>query len=293
MAPPAYSKGVIALVMLAFGFGLTAIITRYMSEYLTVFQQLTVALGSAFLFSMVIFPRSITLHRLRKISRRDWGILLFRVCIGYLLATSLYRASITLTKISNVTFIQSIPFAAIYGWVLFKEKFTIKKFLLLMIALGGVVLISIQDYSSLLSFGKGEIFSFISSALFALSFVSRKWQTDFLNDKEVAQILLFLGTIALVIITVIRGELLPPVDWQWLLIVSVVLTGFFNAINIYLINYGFRHVKAVLASNILTLESVFALILAFIFYRELPTLKEFLGGVLIIGSVVQMNRLEE
>ena len=75
--------------------------------------------------------------------------------------------------------------------------------------------------------------------------------------------------------------------------VSVVLTGFFNAINIYLINYGFRHVKAVLASNILTLESVFALILAFIFYRELPTLKEFLGGVLIIGSVVQMNRLEE
>jgi drug/metabolite transporter (DMT)-like permease len=49
----------------------------------------------------------------------------------------------------------------------------------------------------------------------------------------------------------------------------------------------------VLASNILTLESVFALILAFIFYKELPTMKELIGGIIILGSVIGMNQLKE
>ena len=64
-------------------------------------------------------------------------------------------------------------------------------------------------------------------------------------------------------------------------------------LNIYLINYGFRHVHAVLASNILTLESVFALVLAIIFYRESPNLKELVGGIIIIASAIGMNRVEK
>lgn len=217
----------------------------------------------------------------------------FRVIIGYLLGASLYRESLTLTKISNVTFIQSIPFAAVFGFILFKEKFTFKKLLLLLVAYLGVLLIAVKDYSSIFTIGKGELFSLVSSALFSLSYVSRKWQTDFLNDKEITQILLFVGTIVLFIASLINGESLPTLNWQGVLLLSIFFTGFFNTINIFLINYGFKKVQAVLASNILTLESIFALILAFIFYRELPNLKELFGGVLIVGSVIQMNRLEE
>ena len=157
----------------------------------------------------------------------------------------------------------------------------------------GVLLIAVRDYSSVLVFGKGELFSFISSALLSLSYVSRKWQTDFLNDVEITQILLFLGTAVFLIVSTIAGENLPVISWQAVLWVSIFFTGIFNAGNMFLINYGFRHVKAVVASIILTLEAIFALILAFIFCRELPTVKELLGGVLIIGSVIQMNRLKE
>lgn len=219
--------------------------------------------------------------------------MLFRVVVGYLLAASLYRQSLILTKISNVTFIQSIPFAGVFGWLLFREKFTLQKMLLLLIAYLGVLLIAVKDYSSLFSsFGKGELFSLISSALFSLSYVSRKWQSDFLDDKEITQILLFLGTLLLLVASLLKRESLPTINWQGALLLSIFFTGLFNTVNIFLINYGFKNVKVVLASNILTLEAVFALVLAFIFYKELPILKELLGGIIIILSVIGMNKVE-
>lgn len=285
-------KGVLALILLAFGFGMIAITVRYLSYHYTLFQQLYLSVGVAFIFSLFIFQRSLTLKKLKEIPTKDWGIMLFRVVVGYLLAASLYRQSLTLTKISNVTFIQSIPFAGLFGWLLFREKFTLQKMLWLLTAYLGVLLIAVKDYSSIFSFGKGELFSLISSALFSLSYVSRKWQTNYLNDKEITQILLFSGTVILLLASFIKGEGLPSLNFKWLLFLSIFLTGFFNAINIFLINYGFRNVKAVLASNILTLEAVFALVLAVIFYKEFPSIKEILGGVVIILSVIGMNRVE-
>jgi drug/metabolite transporter (DMT)-like permease len=288
-----HSKGVLALVLLAFGFGAIAITVRYLSDYYTLFQQLYLTIGAAFIISLFIFPKTLNLQRLKKIPSKDWVIMIFRIVIGYLIGASLYRTSLTLTKISNVTFIQSIPFAAIFGWLIFKEKFTLPKFLLVVLAYIGVIIISVKDFSTSISFGKGELFSLIASALFSLSYVARKWQSDFLNDKEIAQILLLLGTFVLLIASLLKGEGWPQITWQAVVLFSIFLTGLLNAVNIFFVNYGFKNVKAVLASNILTLESIFALVLAFIFYRELPSLRELFGGFLIVGSVIQMNRLKQ
>lgn len=67
--------------------------------------------------------------------------------------------------------------------------------------------------------------------------------------------------------------------------------GIFNLVNLLLTNYGFSRIKAVLASNILALESIFAILIGFLFFRELPNLKEIIGGVLILFSVIKMNKL--
>src|SRR5258708_3319353 len=286
-----HAKGVVALIVLAFGFGVIAITARYLSSYYTLFQQLYLSVGLAFIVSLFIFPRSLSIKRLKKLPKRDWYVILFRVIIGYALAASLYRQALILTKISNVTFIQSIPFAGVFGWILFKEKFSFTKLLLLLVAYFGVVLIAVKDYSSLNSIGLGEIFSLISAALFALSYLSRKWQSDILTNMEITQVILLVGTVILLAISLLKGEGLPSFSFNLLLFLSLFFTGLFNAINIFLINYGFRNVKAVLASNILTLESVFALILAIIFYQEFPNVKELIGGILILGSVIWMNRL--
>ncbi len=230
---------------------------------------------------------------MRTIPASDWIIIFFRVIVGYLIAGGLYRQSIAISKISNVTFLQSIPFAGLFGWLFFKEKFSFKKLILLFISYIGVILIAVKDYPLIFSFGKGEVFSFISAALFSLSFVSRKWQGKSLNDKEIVQILLFIGTIILFLVSMLRGEGFLAKQLGILFVFSILLNGFLNAINLFLINYGFARVKAVLASNILALEGVFALVLAFIFYHELPALRELLGGIVILASVIMMNKVEE
>lgn len=288
-----HTKGVLALVFLAFGFGAVAIAVRALGQDFSLYQQLYITIGLAFIFSLFIFPCSLSIAKFKQVPLKDWLIIAFRVIVGYLIGAALYRQALMLTKISNVTFIQSIPFSAIFGWLLFKEGFTIKKLALVISAYFGVVIVSVKDFGSVLSFGKGEIYSLISSALFSLSFVSRKFQSSILNDKQMTQILLVFGAIALVIISVLMGEGVPQINLNSNLFVVILFISLFNAINIYLINYGFGHIKAVLASNILTLEALFALVLAFIFYRELPTIIEFSGGMIIIASVVMMNRLEE
>ena len=80
--------------------------------------------------------------------------------------------------------------------------------------------------------------------------------------------------------------------WSWGILAAVLGAGLFNVFNIYLTNYGFQKVEAVLASNILTLEAFFAVILGFIFYREVPLIKDLFGGIVIISSVIAMNKLK-
>lgn len=286
------SKGVIALVVLSFGFALMSIFGRYLGAAFTPLQQLYLALGVGFLISLIIFPRTLTLNKLLTGPRKDWIFIGYRVILGYLLGGTMYRASLSLTKISNVTFIQSIPFAAILGFTLFKEKFTLPKFLLITLSFIGAVIISVQDVSSLITVGTGELLSFFSALIFSISYVSRKWQTTHFNDREMAQILLLLGFIVLFVVSIITGELWPPLHWDNLLLLSVIGSGFFNAINIFLINYGFRTVANVTASNIITLEAVFAVIMAYFFYREIPSPIEFIGGLFIIGSMITLNNLD-
>lgn len=279
------------MVLLALGFALIAIFGRFLGKDFTPLQQLYLATGVGFALSILIFPKKITPSKLRNIPQKDWLIMAFRVLIGYVVAGSLFRASLVLTKIGNVAFIQSIPFTAILGVILFGELLTLSKVLYLLSAFIGVVLISINDYATLLSFGRGELYSLISALLFSLSYVSRKWQTNYLNDYEIAQILLGLGGVVLFLSSLILGENIPPLSaWTSVVITGVTITGFLNAINLIFINYGFKRVDNVTASNLLTLEGIFALALAYILFHEFPNPKELLGGFFVILGVIGMNR---
>lgn len=287
------NKGVVALVILAFNFGLIAVIVRYLNFSLPLFQQLYLTAVTATLFGLIMFYKKIDFKKLKKIPRKDWEILLFRSLAGYVVGTALYRHSITLTKIANVAFLQSIPFVAILGFILFGEKITGKKVFYILIAFVGIILVSVKDFSSLHNFGKGEFYTLIAAFIFGLSFLSRRWMSDKLNDQEIALIIFAIGFVFTFFISFTLIKDYGSINWTVSLVLAVLLIGFINIVNLYLINFGFANVPPVLTSNILTLEALFGLILALIFYKEIPTLKELIGGVVIITSVIQMNRLEK
>lgn len=72
----------------------------------------------------------------------------------------------------------------------------------------------------------------------------------------------------------------------------LLLSALFNVVNLYLTNYGFQHVKAAVAGNILVLEVVFALLYGFLLFNEMPTLRESIGGLLIVASIYLVNKNE-
>ena len=68
--------------------------------------------------------------------------------------------------------------------------------------------------------------------------------------------------------------------------------GAFNVVNNFLSSYGFQYIPAILASNLLTLQPLFALVISMALYGEMPVIKELAGGAIIIASALAMHRAQ-
>ena len=80
-------------------------------------------------------------------------------------------------------------------------------------------------------------------------------------------------------------------QWDMQFVLVLLVAGCFGVANIFLINYGFEHVSAVIAGNVLALEQVFGTLFGFIIYREVLSLREIIGGLVILGAVILTNQL--
>lgn len=287
-----HEKGVLALVLLALIFASMGLFARYLSTGFLLFQQVYLRMLAAFVVGYFVFRKQIDISKFKKLPPKEWLIIIVRAVSYSLFGIILFTQAIIITKYSNVSFIGSLPMTALLGFVLLHEKFSLKKLGLILLAFVGVLLITVQDYSNILSWGKGEILTLISTVFFSLSYIARKWQTKTLNNQELTVINFLVAFLAVFFVSILKGDGLPNNGWHLGLILAVIGAGIFNIGNVFLTNYGFQKIEAVLASNILTLESVFAVLLGFLFYKEVPIAKDLLGGFVIALSVIAMNKLE-
>lgn len=285
-------KGIIAIVILALLYGIFPLIPRYLSTFFLLFQQVYLRLAVAFLLSLVFFRKNIDFQKLKNLPLAEWKLLIFRAFSYYLLGLILYTQAFLLTKISNVAFIGAIPMTAILGFLILKERFTIKKALLVVVSFFGVVLVSVKDFSNIFVFGKGELFALASTFFFSLGLILRKWHSKILNDREIATFILFFATLFVFVVSLIKNEGPPLGAWPLGAILVLLAGGLLSASVSFLMNYGLSRIDAVLANNIVALYPVFATLLALIFYKEIPMFRELIGGILIISSAVLLNRLE-
>lgn len=285
-------KGILALVGLAIVYASMGIFVRYLSLSFAFFQQIYLRLFTAVVIGFLIYNRSLNYQKLKKIKPEEWLLLIFRATTYYLLGLALYTKSILLTKISTVSFIGSIPMTAILGMLLYREKITYKKVAFLLLSFIGVVIISVKDFSSIFDWRLGELLTLISVIFTSLSIVLRKNQSKLLSNNEMSQIIITIAFIMLFFTSFFAKESLPLTGWSTGSMLIVIIAGLANTIMIFLTNYGFEKIQTVIAANILTLEMFFAVLIGLMFYREIPSLKEIFGGVLISFSVIQMNKLE-
>lgn len=285
-------KGILALIGLAFSYASFGFFTRYFSVSFGFFEQLYLRIFAGFILGYLIFGKQIKLSKLKKISIKEWLLLVFRAAAYYLLGAAMFNKAVLLTKISTVSFISSLPMTAILGFIILREKVTPQKLIYIFLSFVGVVIISVKSFSNLLVWGPGETLALLSTTFVSLSIVFRRFQTKLLTNLEMTQIILFLATLFLLAASFFAKESLPIRNWNWTILFMVFLTGLANVAMIFFTNYGFEYVENSLASNILTLEMVFAVIIGFIIYREVPTSKDWIGGMLILFSVIQMNKLK-
>lgn len=288
-------KGLIALVGLAFIFASMGIFARYLQADFTLFQQMYLRVGLAFILGCLLFYPAIHFRKLLTMSKKDWSILFIRTILLNT-AVILITLGLFIGKYANVMVAGAFPLLPLLGYFLLKEKITKEKLFYITLGFIGIILIAVHDFSqvfNLSDWGRGELYAFLSALFFDLSFIARKWQGNHLNNKEITTFMFFLGGVLLIIGSIfVLGEPIPSLSlFNFTTIIIIFLAALFIVANLFLTNYGFERVEAVIAGNIIILEVFFALMISIILYSEIPTLREFIGGALIVFSALQMNRI--
>ncbi len=286
------SKGILALCFLAAVYGGVGVVTRYLNLYFPILQQLYLRLFIALILGFFLFGKKINYKKLTKISRREWFLILSRTFGTFVIASPLWVAGANIAKLANVGFIDSLPLTAAISLMLGLEKFTAKKGVLVLLSFLGVVILSVKDFGNLTSFGMGELLVLASGFFFAFRNFARIWHSKVLNDAEITQIMFALGFIMVFITSILWGEKIVVSNWSGELLFMLIIGGLIMIANIFLSNYGFGKIGPVLGNNILNMEAAFAILFGFFFYGEVLTLRELIGGILIVASVVKMNRLK-
>lgn len=289
----ATTGGLIAVAVLAIIFGITAVLARYLGVHTALFEQWYLRYGIMFLLSLIVFWRRIKLRKFLTLPAREWGIILFRAAIGSVLAVALYTLAAQQAKIGVVAFMQVLPSTALLGMLLFHERVSKARAGAILLAFLGASLVVVKSLSDLADINVGALWSLISGILFSLQFVTRQWHSKALNNQELTVAITGAGFIInyLVSLLLYHRVFAPTSDWNMQFVLVLLIAGCFGVANIFLINYGFEHVSAVIAGNILALEQVFGALFGFVIYQELLNPREVVGGIIILAAVILTNQL--
>lgn len=145
-----------------------------------------------------------------------------------------------------------------------------------------------------LRIGKGELAAIASSVFFAMAYVARRLHTSKISNPQIRAIMYASGTVGLLIISLGLGQgLIHAEQLTGHTIIWLIIGGGLNLANIMLINYVFSSLPSIVANILLMSEFVFALLLGYFLYVEVPRLVQLFGAVLITGSIVFQSYSEQ
>ena len=247
-------------------------------------------------FGRVLFS-SVTLGLYMLIRRQPFRIsskadLLLLILAGIVLALhwwafleSIQRSSVA---IGTITFSSFPLFVTFLEPIVFKKRLTAGNVLTALAVLVGVV-ITVPAFSFEDRYFQGIVIGMVSSLAYAvLTLMNKRFvnrysgtQTAFCEQATAAVLLLPLA---------LRANLQPSAaDIGLLLFLGVVTTALAHTLFIT----SLKQLPAQLAGITSSMETVYAIIFAWILLREAPTAREIAGAVIIIGAVLLSYYLED
>jgi len=115
-----------------------------------------------------------------------------------------------------------------------------------------------------------------------------------LNNSEITVFVMIVATLVGFFISQLKGETIDIIAIRsnaLLVFIGLLLGSSLNMIASFLENYAFEHIDAVLGNQILMLDSIFSLVVGYLFYNEVIGVTELIGSAIILTTVVISNKV--
>ncbi|MBU0731695.1 DMT family transporter [Patescibacteria group bacterium] len=196
--------------------------------------------------------------------------------------------AIAYTTIANVVILGNVAtiFTLIISHFWLKEKITLPKILAILLAFTGIVIITAPAYN--LSFFSnqtfwGDLIALLHSVFWALWYIlSRKLKnTPALATTTWSLIITSLLLAPWAIYGLLNVYISPK---SWILIIATAIIA--QSFGVLMLHAASRRLEASIVSIFVLAEVVFAIIIAYFMFDEIPYWYTYIGGVLVIISVI-------
>jgi drug/metabolite transporter (DMT)-like permease len=212
--------------------------------------------------------------------------------LGFITIT-VYQVALTFGELSvsagTASFlVASVPcFTALFALIFLRERLGLWGWLGIVISFLGVAVISFGGGSGL-SFTPGALLVVLASFSESIAFIVQKRYMSRYSGLELATYSIWAGTLFMLVFTPELAQQLPTVPLKST--IAVIYLGIFPAAIAYVTwSYLLSRLPASIATNFLNISPILAIFISWLWLREVPTLLELGGGVVVIVGVLIVN----
>lgn len=259
-------------------FGLSAVLGQFVDA-----PAVIIAGGRVICSSIILLVFSlITKSGLRLKSKKDYGIALLAGVILAIHWTTFFQSiQSSSVAIGTITFSAFPLFLTFLEPLIFHEKLRFRSVISALVLLLGVGVtvpaFSLQNESTM-----GIVWGMISALAYAVMTLFNRYLSAFYESRKIC--LYEQGTAAVVLLPMF---FLLPVQWNVQNIAGIAAIGVIcTALAHSLYVAAQKNIKAQTAGVISGMETVYGILFAFLFLKEVPGYRELIGGIIILGVVI-------
>lgn len=208
------------------------------------------------------------------------------VCHHFFMAVGI--AETTATKATLICGLSPL-ITALLAIVFRASTFTVFKTIGFILGFFGIGIAVIEDMTNLSTLKLGDLFVFLSIFLQAFSFFEIRKGTEVISPILMTAYMLTIGSVALIVM----GLIYDAKAYKQFLQVDLFIIGIFiasavlaTAIGHSLYNIAIKYIGAAESAIFTNLNTIFALIGAYVFLREKMHIQQYVGCSLIIAAVI-------
>ena len=198
---------------------------------------------------------------------------------------SFYFESLKFTSIaSSVALVDTeVFFVAMGGLIFLKERLSVVGWICIVVTFVGSVIVALGDMAG--GAIKGDLLALAGAVCVGIYTLIGRQMRKTMSTTAYTWIVYLVAAVVVLIVSSVSGNFVVPVSMRNMLI-GLGLTVFCTLLGHSIFSWGLKYEKAAFVSTAKLLEPVFASIIGFFLFTEVPPLTSVIGGVLIIVGIV-------